>query len=183
MRQIYITDRRSCPNLIESMIRAAESGVELIQIREKDLSGRELLYLTDAAIRAVARWPVKILVNTRVDVALAAGAHGAHLPANSPAIVVWRRIVPAGFILGQSCHSKDEVREATGADLLVYGPVFATPGKGTPVGLESLRTVSTLSTVPVFALGGVTRENAQACIEAGAAGVAAIRMYQEPVSR
>jgi thiamine-phosphate pyrophosphorylase len=179
MRQMYITDRRGCADLIGCMIRAADLGVEFIQIREKDLSGRELLYLTDSAVRALTRWPVKILVNSRVDVPLAVGAHGVHLPSDAPPPRIWRQIVPSGFIIGRSCHTAAEVEAAQGADFVVYGPVFDTPGKGPAKGLEPLANIAARSKVPVFALGGVTSENAQSCLDAGAAGVAAIRMFQE----
>lgn len=160
-------------------MRAADQGVEFIQIREKDLSGRDLLYLADSAVRSLTRWPVKILINSRVDVALAVGAHGVHLPSDSPAPEVWRRVVPTGFIIGQSCHSAEEVKAAQSADFLVFGPVFESPGKGQPLGIASLKSMIALSEIPVFALGGVTRENARLCLDAGAAGIAAIRMFQE----
>jgi len=160
------------------MVRAADSGVEFIQIREKDLTGRDLLYLVDSAVRALTRWPVKILVNSRVDIALAVGAHGVHLASDAVRAEVWRRVVPSGFIIGQSCHSIDDVRAAGAADFLLFGPVFATPGKGPAVGLEALRSAAEISTAPVYALGGITRENAESCVLAGAAGIAAIRMFQ-----
>jgi thiamine-phosphate pyrophosphorylase len=179
MRQIYITDRRACSDLLDCMVRAADSGVDFIQIREKGLTGRELLYLVDSAVRCLTRWPVKVLVNSRIDVALAVGAHGAHLPSDSVPAEAWRRIVPAGFLIGQSCHSADEVRAASAVDFVLYGPVFSTPGKGPATGLDSLRSIAEIATVPVYALGGITRENAESCVSAGAAGIAAIRMFQE----
>ena len=125
----------------------------------------------------------KILVNTRVDVALAAGAAGAHLPAGSPAPHRWRACTPPGFSIGVSCHTLDEVRAAEdeGADYAVFGPVFAPRSKAPglePRGIEGLAQAARAVGIPLLALGGITSANAQECIQAGAAGVAAISLYQ-----
>jgi thiamine-phosphate pyrophosphorylase len=183
MRRIYITDRRGTPDLLGCIARAANDGVEFIQIREKDLSARDLLSLTRCALATVGQSPVKILVNGRVDIALAAGAHGVHLPGDSPPPSLWRKIVPAEFVIGVSCHSLAEIEESEGADFAVYGPVFESPGKGPAVGLESLRNIARIAKLPVFALGGITKENAQSCIDAGADGIAAIRVFQDSRAR
>jgi thiamine-phosphate pyrophosphorylase len=180
MLRCYITDRHGCPDLMECIVRAAMAGVDFIQIREKDLNAGDLLDLTRRAVSVAAPWPVKVLVNTRLDVALAAGAHGIHLPADSTQPVEWRRITPPGFLVGVSCHSFEEVRLAEAADFVVYGPVFSTPGKSPAVGLGALREITRASEIPVLALGGITSGNAQSCVDAGAAGIAAIRMFQEP---
>jgi len=157
--------------------------VDWIQIREKDLPSRELMGL----IRSVLALPnprgVKILVNTRVDVALASGIAGVHLPAGSPASVRWRTIVPSGFLLGVSCHSVEEVCAAAGegADYVVFGPVFnpiSKPAEFPARGLEELGRAAGAVRIPVLALGGVTRRNLETCIAAGAAGVAGISLYQ-----
>src|SRR5262249_51848078 len=133
---------------------------------------------------AISRPPgAKILVNTRVDVALAAGAAGAHLPAGSPAPRTWRTLAPPGFWIGVSCHTVEEVRaaEAAGADYALFGPVFAPRSKGSdlaPRGLDRLSEAARAVSIPVLALGGVAAENAPSCAAAGAAGIAAISLFQ-----
>lgn len=185
MIRCYITHSQTLggESLRDAIGRNLAEGVTWIQIREKDASARTLFSLVEAARELPNPHGSKILVNSRVDVALAAGAHGAHLPAGSPAPRVWRRIAPAGFLIGISCHSVEEVREAQdeGADYAVFGPVFTTISKSTglqPRGLEGLARAAAAVRMPVLALGGVTRENSAACISAGAAGVAGISLFQ-----
>jgi thiamine-phosphate pyrophosphorylase len=184
--QCYITDRRTLPsntNLLDNIARNLAAGVEWIQIREKDLSARELFDLTVLVLGLPNPHGSKILVNTRVDVALAAGANGAHLPGRSPAPQRWRARSHQGFLIGVSCHTRDEVlaAEQEGADYVVFGPVFAPRSKVTPLeprGIEALAGAALAVRIPVLALGGITRENAQDCMRAGAAGVAAISLFQ-----
>ena len=175
MKKYYITDRKSAGGfreLLEIIRDQLSLGVDMIQIREKDLPTRELFEFTLAVLEARGILKTKILVNTRADVALATGADGVHLPASAP------REVPAGLLVGRSCHTLEEVRNAK-ADFITFGPVFDSPGKGGAIGLDALRSVCTLG-LAVYALGGVTWENAESCVEAGAMGIAGIRLFQDP---
>jgi thiamine-phosphate pyrophosphorylase len=184
--ECYITDRhalRDCESLLNVIARNLEHGPDWIQIREKDLSARALYDLVCEAITLPNPRNAKFLVNSRVDIALASGASGVHLPANSPPPHFWRNGVPEGFLIGVSCHSVEEVRAAEheDADYVVFGPVFQPLSKAAvqPVrGLQELARAAEAVRIPVLALGGITPENASACIVAGAAGIAGISLYQ-----
>lgn len=156
-------------NLLDVIRRQMLAGVEYIQIREKDLPARDVFEFTQAVLAMRGNAASKVLINERADIAIAAGADGVHLPASAPNLT-W-----PGLVVGRSCHTVEEVRRA-GADFVTFGPVFESPGKGAAVGLDLLREACRTGP-PVFALGGVTWQNAAACIEAGAAGVSGIRLF------
>jgi thiamine-phosphate pyrophosphorylase len=193
----YVTDRNSLAAsagpareaaLIERVRNAAAAGVDWIQVREKDLEARPLFDLVSAGIAAVRGSAAKLLINDRLDVAWAAGADGVHLGENSlpigEVVRAKRRAGPENFLVGASSHSPEAAARAAheGADYIFFGPVFATPSKaafGAPQGLARLAEVCRGVSIPVLAIGGITAENAAACLEAGAAGIAAIRLFQE----
>ena len=169
------------PARLDVVARNLAVGVEWIQIRDKDLSARALFDLVTAAMKLPNPRGSKIIVNTRADVAIAAGAAGVHLPSGSPAARFWRQ---PGFLIGVSCHTLEEVRQAQaeGADYAVFGPVFTPLSKSSvlePRGVEGLTQAAAAAQIPVLALGGVTPENAAACIAAGAAGIAGISLFEK----
>jgi thiamine-phosphate pyrophosphorylase len=193
--------------LLSKIAEAATAGVDYIQLREKDLPTRDFETLAREAIQIIRHarklttdlWPptTALLINSRTDVALAVEANGVHLPASdvSPKEVrtAWhggygagapaaREISPGNPLISISCHSPEEVIQgaAKSADLAILAPIFEkknAPGIA-PAGLEALRQ-GCRSNIPVLALGGVTLQNAESCLRAGAAGIAAIRLFQE----
>jgi thiamine-phosphate pyrophosphorylase len=194
----YITDRSQFPGsdpekrkrLLEKIAECAGAGVDYIQLREKDLSAREFEQLALQAMSALPRnSSTKLLISSRSDVALACGAHGVHLPAADLTVGEVRSIFvrcKSPAVIGVSTHSMEEVlrAESAAADFAVFGPVFEKNGAANPSGLDELRRVccrprARTSFMPVLALGGVTAENAALCLAAGAAGIAAIRLFQE----
>ena len=222
----YVTDRRSLvfaetsgarqpfdarKILIEKIATAVAAGIDWVQIREKDLFGKECSSLASVAVdlatnplqaadakaplsatskapRARGRGSTRILVNDRLDVALAAQGGGVHLGDKSLPPEEARRLVKAlrqeDFLIGVSCHSLEAARAAErgGANYVFFGPVFATPSKaayGAPQGLECLAGVCRAVALPVLAIGGITSENAADCLSAGASGIAAIRLFQD----
>jgi thiamine-phosphate pyrophosphorylase len=193
----YITDRMQFPGteserrerLLKNIAEAGRCGVDYVQLREKDLSSRDLESLAREAVESIRACGsvTRLLINSRTDVALAVGADGVHLRSKdiSPEEVrrIWRAAKGlAEPIVAVSCHAAAEVAaaERAGADLVVFGPVFGkkdVPEMGV-AGLDLLRSVCR-SKIPVFAVGGVTAENAAKCADAGAKGVAGIRLFQE----
>ncbi len=202
----YITDRNQFAGagverrarLLDRIAQAAEAGVDWIQLREKDLAARELAHLAEDALRRIEPHRTKLLINSRLDVALAVGAGGIHLTsadlsagqARTVAAMAGGSFEGRKFLVAVSCHSASDVRLAArqGADFVVLAPIFEKilavqqareesrlPG----IGCEAIREAGRGASVPILALGGVTLANAASCLAAGAAGVAAIRLFQE----
>lgn len=195
----YITDRSAFPGsesarrdfLLRKIAEAGQAEVDYVQLREKDLCGRELQELAREAVRVVreARTRTALLINSRTDVALAVGADGVHLRAEDLTArevrEIWERSGVGGVetaVIGVSCHSVAEVARAAAdeASFAVFAAVFEKKDvpRIEPAGLAKLREACR-EKIPVLALGGVTIENAAMCLEAGAAGVAGIRLFQE----
>jgi thiamine-phosphate pyrophosphorylase len=203
----YVTHRHGLPvanpaDSIEALTRkiaeVAAAGIDWVQIREKDLTASELASLTRQSLEIVAKssarnsCATRVLVNDRLDVAIAERAGGVHLGERSLPVTdakrlvesaVRRRAVDAAFLIGVSCHSIEEAAaaERSGADYIFFGPVFATPSKetfGPPQGTERLQQVCGAVSIPVLAIGGITMETTAACLAGRASGIAAIRLFQ-----
>jgi thiamine-phosphate pyrophosphorylase len=167
------------------ILEAIRAGVDLVQIREKDLAARDLISLVGAAVGGArqAESGTRVIVNDRLDVALALGAAGVHLGTQSLPAREARKLVPEGFLIGVSCHSLEEARDAetAGADYALLGPIYETPSKlpyGPPLGLEKIREVAARVRIPLLALGGITVERVRPCLDAGATGIAGIAVFQ-----
>jgi thiamine-phosphate pyrophosphorylase len=178
-----ITDRRRDAGNVDATVErvrwAARAGVHLVQVRERNLDGGPLTALVRRCVEAVGGSRTRVLVNDRLDVALAAGAHGVHLRGDSMPAARVRQLCPPGFLLGRSVHARDEAVEAAaagGLDYLLFGTVFTTlskPGRA-PAGPVALAHVVQASGVPVLAVGGLSPDNIGQVAAAGAAGFAAI---------
>jgi thiamine-phosphate pyrophosphorylase len=179
-----VTDRRrfglTLDALVERAALAARQGVDVVQVRERDLADRDLAALVRRVVDAAAGTTARVLVNDRADVAIAAGAGGVHLRADSPAASRIRTIVPPAFLIGRSVHTIAEADEAIadgGCDYLLFGTVYPSMGKpeGHPIaGLAGLEAICRRSPLPVIAIGGVDRSRVAAIRGAGAAGFAAV---------
>jgi thiamine-phosphate pyrophosphorylase len=180
---MWVSDRaRSARPLPEAARAAAEAGIDWVQVREKDLTGAELLRLATEVRASVDGTSTRVLVNGRPDVACGSGAAGVQLPEAGLPVRDVRRAFPA-LVVGASCHSLDAARRAEeeGADFVVLGPIYATPGKEERVlGPERLAEVARAVHVPVYAIGGIDLGNAAQARAAGARGLAAIRLFGEP---
>jgi thiamine-phosphate diphosphorylase len=187
----FITDRRlygdedrlAQERLLEAIAAAARAGIDLIQIRERDLDARALVRLVRRAIASAAGTASRVLVNDRADVAIAAAADGIHLRGDSfPAVRV--RAITRRMIVGRSVHTPEEASAVAAAcDYLIAGTTFQTPSKPPDyplLGLAGLERVCAAATCPVLAVGGIGVDEAAAVARAGAAGIAAIRLFSNP---
>jgi len=176
---ILITDRRLCQRLSleEAVARAVAGGVNVVQLREKDLAAVQLVPLADR-LRAITQGKALLIVNRRLDVALLCAADGVHLPERGPSVAATRRLAGDGFIIGRSVHSVEEAVKAQeeGADYVQVGAIFPTrshPGVS-PGGPALLESVAARVTIPILAVGGITAENVGQVMRAGASGAAVI---------
>ena len=183
----FVTDRArfglSLDALVDRIVAAARGGVSVIQIRERDLPDRDLAALVRRVIAAVQPAAARVVVNDRADVAIAAGAVGVHLRADSLPGARVRAIAPPGFIIGRSVHDGGEVDAAVAEnayDYLLFGTVFPSAGKPAghrTAGVDGLRDACRRSTVPVIAIGGVDATRLALIEASGAAGFAAVGMF------
>jgi thiamine-phosphate pyrophosphorylase len=184
-----VTDRRrlgpaAADGLLRLVRHAARAGVDLVHLREAGLDDRALLALAESVVRAVDGTPARIVINDRLDVAIASGAHGLHLRADSIGAARVREITPPGFLVGRSVHSRDEAVAAarSGVDYLVAGTVY--PSRSKPpgaalLGIPGLASVAGAVDVPVLAIGGIVADKLGEVAAAGAAGVAAIGLFAD----
>jgi len=171
--------------ILEIIRTAVDERISLVQLREKNLRARLIFELACEAADLVRRSDTRLLINDRADIALAAKADGVHLTSTSLPIGDIRAHFPDDFMVGASTHTLAETVDAAGgrADFAVFGPVFDSPGKGSPHGIDVLAKVcSELKPFPIIALGGIDGANCQAALEAGAAGFAAIRWLNDAAS-
>lgn len=176
-----VTDRTQTGGreLLRVLEQALDGGARAVQLREKDLGGRELFLLAERLKRLCERYGAALLINDRVDVALGVDADGVHLGAGSMPVDAARRLLGEGKLIGASTHSLEEAREAQqrGADFILFGPVYFTASKaayGAPQGVARLKEVVDKISLPVYAIGGVKRENIPQLRAAGVRGVALI---------
>ena len=172
--------------VVHQVSAAVAAGINLIQIREKQLTARVLFELVERASDLTRGTNTRLLVNDRADVAVGAGADGVHLTMQSLDAAMIRKTFGKEVLIGTSTHSLEAAgfAQEQGADFIVFGPVFETQSKklfGPPVGLEKLADVAReLRDFPVLALGGVSLANAQDCFAAGAQGIAGISLFRDP---
>jgi thiamine-phosphate pyrophosphorylase len=177
-----VTDRRRADPVLQAR-RAADAGVDLIQVRERDLEALALAEIVTGVLHGVRGTETRVVVNDRLDIALACGADGVHLRSDSIPAQAARALAPAGFLVGRSVHGTDEaVRSAAHVDYLIAGTVFATASKPDGrrlIGPDGLRAIVAAVSVPVLAIGGVTADRVETIAECGAAGVAAIGLFSD----
>ncbi len=172
-------------NILRQISAAVDAGIDLVQIREKQMSARVLFELTERAVALTRGTNTQILVNDRADIAAGAGADGVHLTTQSIDAAIIREKFGKDFVIGVSTHTLTEVIAAReqNASFAVFGPVYETPSKrryGTPLGLAKLEEVTqALADFPLVALGGISIDNAKDCLEAGAAGIAGISLFSD----
>jgi len=175
----FVTDRKQTADrpLIDVVHAALDGGVRAVQIREKDLEGRELYELAEQLRELTLRYQARLLINDRIDVAIATEADGVHLGQSSFPVAEARQLLGPDKLIGVSTHTPQEIDASEGADFIIFGPVYYTPSKvayGEPQGLDRLREAVQQSVAPVFAIGGINAERVAEVFEIGAFGIALI---------
>jgi thiamine-phosphate diphosphorylase len=195
MRLCLVTDRRrlapadapfeaSRRCLVAQARHAVAAGIDLIQVRERDLEAANLAALVTDLVAVTRGTSTRVVVNDRLDVALACDADGVHLRADSIAVEAARRLVPHGFLIGRSIHGAGEAAQAAGADYVIAGTLFPSESKRTTpalLGLDGLREVVAAIPVPVLAIGGITGDRFEEVAAARPAGIAGIGLFMDPL--
>ncbi len=180
LKKFYaITDRKQFIRPFDEQIkRMLDKGIRMFQLREKDLSSDQLFELAEKMKDLLQGYDAIFLVNERVDIAVLSGADGVHLPEKSIPVEVIKHKFP-DLIVGKSCHSPECVikAEKDGADFVTFSPIFYSPGKGEPVGIEKLRELISRVSIPVYALGGITEDRIKEVLDTGVFGIAGIRLF------
>ncbi|NPA53968.1 MAG: thiamine phosphate synthase [Aquificae bacterium] len=180
LKRFYaITDRKQFSKPFEEQIKyILDKGIRMFQLREKDLPSDELYSLAEKMADLLYGYDAIFIINDRVDIALLVGANGVHLPEKSVPISSVKHKFP-DLIVGKSCHSVEGAiaAEKEGADYITFSPIFSSPGKGKPVGIEALKEVVSKVKIPVYALGGIKEENIEEVLQTGAYGIAGIRLF------
>jgi thiamine-phosphate pyrophosphorylase len=178
-----VTDRKRLGfDLLEQLKSAVEASIDLIQLREHDLEAGDLVDLAAEILRETQGSQTRLVINDRLDVALASGAHGVHLRQSSFHVEVARRMARPGFLIGCSVHNDREAAAASGADYLIAGTVFETaskPDRSQYLGLDGLKTLTDTTHAPVLAIGGITLERVAAIASTGARGIAGIGLFTQ----
>lgn len=178
-RLYLVTDRKQTAGrpLVDVVHAALDGGVHAVQLREKDLEGGELYHIAAQLRKLTESYHARLLINERLDVALAVDADGVHLGQASFPVATARRLLGSGKLIGVSTHNLAEITAAAGADFIVFGPVYFTPSKavyGEPRGLDRLREAVEENSAPIFAIGGINVERIPNVLSTGAYGVAVI---------
>ena len=177
------TEHQAADRLVDHVREAAHAGIDLIQIRERDLDTRALAELARRCVSAVTGTKARVLVNDRSDIALAVNGHGVHLRADSISAADARSILPTDALIGRSVHTGERAIRPNGLDYIVFGTMFGTASKPSSQPLASVDELSAVChavSLPVLAIGGMTVERARVAAQAGAAGVAAIGLFIPP---
>ncbi|MCS6957437.1 MAG: thiamine phosphate synthase [Aquificaceae bacterium] len=183
-RLYAITDRKRYPDWLERLEKLLKKGIRMVQLREKEISGAEYYRLALQVRELTGAYNALLFINDRLDIAMAVGADGVHLPDSSLPPKVVKDINPK-ILVGYSAHSIDKAlwAQSQGADFVTLSPIFKTQShpEVEPIGLQKLKEASEKLSIPVYALGGITWEKIRLCYKNGAYGVAGIGMFFDHV--